>query len=561
MMRRASTERGSALIWAILLMIIVAGLVGAFSMVAQRAGDRSADASRRVSNAATTQTAVTRVIFGLQNGLGSEADYYVLDRADLRDIVDGVTGVTVYAPNQLRNLPADHFGTFGVYERQLNGNALSLVQLATLPTDTIVEEPVLVDAQACRTVLRLPAATCSGGQVRAYWQVARVIVPDTTGRSTSNVIVTVRTWLGDRTTGTWTKSSYATAEMRPGRFADFQLISDGNIRFGDGAELNGPVHSNGLDDSSYATVPTIGMPNLGASWVFGDPGMRCVGNASISITSGVVAGAAGRRTCNSQGATGQTISFMRAIDAMDQIQQAVDDGRPNVRAFTANNRRGAEAGRDAHDTAWRVQLSGNSMSVTYPDNSRSWSVPLNRVNAFVFDEDVRVSGRVAANVRVTVAARRAGGGSASIYIDDDITKGDDRTSSIGLLAQGNVVIWQTQANPCAVTTVEAAMVAATGGITIPSKYTTDEVQRSAPQCSARLKLDGSFAAHRPPTLFWGWDSGDVAGYTRSRAYMWDQQLKRNPPPYFPLTGTWQPFNVRDANVDCLYTRRTDAQCT
>jgi hypothetical protein len=162
---------------------------------------------------------------------------------------------------------------------------------------------------------------------------------------------------------------------------------------------------------------------------------------------------------------------------------------------------------------------------------------------------------------VTIAARRSRGGAATVFVDGDIRKGDQTSSSIGLLAEGNIVIWQSPSNPCAVTTVQAAMVAATGGITIPPQYTSDEIQPTAPRCAQTLTLTGSFAGHRPPTMEWRWDHGET-GFVGRRQYTWDQKLKRNPPPFFPLTGTWQPFNVRGANVDCLFAanRRDDPEC-
>ena len=97
-------------------------------------------------------------------------------------------------------------------------------------------------------------------------------------------------------------------------------------------------------------------------------------------------------------------------------------------------------------------------------------------------------------------------------------------------------------------------------MTIPTSYTTDEVQSTAPRCGQAVSLDGSIAGHRPPTLVWTWPGGYAAGFTGRRTYSWDEQLKRNPPPFFPLTGTWQPFNVRDANSDCLVSRATDPEC-
>lgn len=559
--RSETSERGAAIIWAILLMVVVTGLVGAFSMIASRSGERSADASRRVSNAATTNTAVTRVAYGLQNLLGSEADLYVLSRADLQAIARGASQVSVLRPAELPNIPASHVETFGVWERfEPSRGQLELRSVGALPNDTVVEEPVLMDAAACRAA-NLPQAACGSGSLRAYWQVVRVILPDTTGLATANATFTFRTWLGDRRTGAWSRASYATAELRPGRFADYQLISDGNVRFGTGASINGPVHSNGMADASDSVVFDDDLPPAWGSWMFGEANVRCTGKASVSITAGVIAGTLRQAACNNQGATGQSISFMRAIDSIEAIERA--DPLPNVAWFRATNH-GPELSRAPYDTAWEVRLAGDTMHVWRPDRSRAPSQRLGRVSAFVFDKDVRISGRVNANTRVTVGARRRSGGSASIFIDGNLYKGrgeaGDRTSAIGLLAQGDIVLHQTPRQDCRVTTVQAAMVSATGGITVPPQYLSDELQTNVPSCRQTLNLDGSFASHRPPTLLREWDNGVKTGYAGTRRYTWDEQLKRTPPPYFPLTGTWQPFHVRDANADCLTTRKAEASC-
>ena len=550
-------EHGAALIWAILLMIVMSGLVVAFTMVASRAGERSGDASRRVANAATVQTAVTRVLYGFQNTLGSEQDFYTLDVPDLRSIVNASGGTD----EDVVNPPAPYRQTFGIWEHDIRGGNHVLVPVngQSIPVAAVAEH-ITPDARACAAA-RIPASSCANNpNFRAFWQVVRVVMPDTTGRDNPNVVINLRTWLGDVNRGSYSKASYARVEMRPGRFADFQLIADGNMHFGDGATIDGPVHSNGMSDGSFATVHT--PPNIPRglnSWIYVDNGVTCRGKASITITQGRVLGPGRARAGQAPGASGETLSIQRAGDSND-INQA-RDGTRGVHWMRAGGRRGDEARHHPYDTAWRVQLSGRTLRYWYPDGSGPYSAPLGRVNAFLFDEDVKISGGVSADVRVTVASRRSTGGTANIYIDGNITKGDVETSNVGLIAQADVVLWQTMANPCRVTHIDAAMVAATGGLTIPTQYTTDEIQDEVPTCGQRLRINGAIAGHRPPTLIWSWPGASQPTGWRNREYLWDAALQRNPPPFFPLTGTWQPFNVRDANVDCFYSpRNTNPAC-
>ncbi len=545
------------MIMAILMMVVVAAIVVSLSIVSSRSTERSRDAQRRVSNDATIQTAVTRMAYAYQNDLGSEQDYYVLDESDLRQLSQLSSGsARVVRAQQLPGLPPELLRVDRVWEHTDAGGRHRLVPIngVALPR-TLVEEQVRISRSVCIGA-GLPASACAQGDVRTYWQPYRVVMPDITGNEAPNVVVYLRSFMGSVRSRAYSKASYARAELRPGRFADYQQISDGNVRIGSGARINGPIHSNGLADGSFSTVQNA--PIAANRWIYVEGGVGCSGDASLSITAGrIVAPGA----CRSLGATGQTISFLRAIDAIETIRRAAAAGRPGTRSFNGTGHRGAEGRSEPYNTAWRVTLNGTSMSVRRPDGSSGGSYPLGRVNAFVFDEDVRVRGRAAPDVRVTIAAERRGSASASIFIDGNLIKGDDRTSAIGLLAQGDVVLWMAMPSYCPTHTVQAAIVAATGGMTIPTRYTTNELQSTAPRCGS-IVIDWSVAGHRPPTLIWSWPGGYGAGYGGMRDYRWDRELKRNPPPYFPLTGTWQPFQVREANVDCLFNpaRTTDPDC-
>ncbi|MEO6866679.1 MAG: hypothetical protein ABI200_01515 [Gaiellales bacterium] len=574
---RRSHEHASAIIAAIIMMVLVGGLVAIMTMLAQQASTRSNDASRRVSNNATVQTALTRIAYGFQTNLGSEQDYYRLDQADLAAITErSGSSARVHAAASLTRLPNDFKTTGGVWEHVLApGHKLRRVMssgVAVAVPSFVVEEPVVPDANACAAT-GLSTAACASGNVRSYWQVYRIILQDTTGTTSPVVSVVVRSWLGDRTNGRWSKASYARADLRAGRFADYQQISDGNVFIGKDSTIEGPIHSNGLADGSFSTVhaaPTSAVGS-GNQWIYVENGVDCSkGEPSISITKGVIAGPGGAGTvssaCNSRGENGQTISFLRAVNSIDTIRTAANGGQPGTHSFKTGSHTVASSSiREPIDTAWRVVLNGNTMSVRYPDNSPYTTMTLQRSNAFVFDDDVRVHGNVGADLRVTIAASRSGG-AATIFLDGNLTKGHPRTTSIGLIAHGDVVFWQTPAQPCLVKRVEAALVASTGGVTIPTKYTTGERQQNAPGCSTPLRIDGTIAGHRPPTMLWSWPAAGGfgpkhAGYYGTRQYGWDTALKNNPPPYFPLTGTWQTVLVSEANMDCLFTdKQFDPEC-
>jgi hypothetical protein len=565
-------ERGSAIIMAIIMMVVVAMLVASISIMSSRSTERSRDAARRVSNDATIQTAVTRLTYAFQNDLGSEQDYYSLSGDDLRQSTRVAAGqARVLTSAQLPRLPAELAnvqinGAASVWEHTDQGGRHRLVAVRGARLDNVwVEETTAVDRSAC-TSAGLPRQVCETGSARSYWQPVRIVMPDITGNEAPNVVVYIRSFIGSAASGNYSKASFARAELRPGRFADYQQISDGNVRIGSGASINGPVHSNGLADGSFSTVQEA--TGLGSRWILAEPGVRCTGAASLSIASGNIRDRTGR--CNSVGATGQNISFLRAIDAIETIRTSARRSRPGTMEFNAaTSRRGNESLSEPYHTAWQVTISGSTMTVNYPNGARRGTYTLGRVNAFVFDEDVRVHGRISPDRRITIAAERVNGATASIFVDGDLVKGDPRTSSIGLIAQGDVVLWMDRSGGtvnCPIRQLQAAIVAATGGVTIPTKYTTNELQSTAPNCRNRVLIDGSLAGHRPPTLIWTWTTSSGrsyhAGFTGSRDYRWDTNLKRNPPPFFPLTGSWQPFQVREANIDCLVdsTRISDPKC-
>jgi hypothetical protein len=181
--------------------------------------------------------------------------------------------------------------------------------------------------------------------------------------------------------------------------------------------------------------------------------------------------------------------------------------------------------------------------------------------AVLFKDDVIVEGGNM-TTRFTVAASRPNAGSASIYIRGNVNPSVTAPGrTLGLIAQGNVVIDMIgTAGACNVTLVRAAIVAAAGGVTIPPEFATQQIQKDQPRCSAGLVIDGSIAAHRPPLLYWKWVDGTWTGYD-DRRYKWDKRLINATPPYFPLTGNWQATSVREANVDCYAGgRKLDAKC-
>lgn len=549
-------ERGSAMVFAIVGTVIAGLLTFGAVIMATQSAQRGKDVRTRVSNAAVVDAAVTRVIYGYRNDLGSVVDHFVLDEEDLRKTIAGDSAATVVpAPTRYARLG----GVWAHVPQAGGGTKLQPEPRAQLPS-VAVSEPIMHDAAAC-TAAGIPASACTE-HMRGQWQVYRIELPDITGSHPPNVVVYVRSWLASaadpNVVGT---PSYARVELRPGRFADYQLVSDSRIVFGGGARIDGPVHSNGLASPD----PTVDEDEIELH-----TGVQCTDAATLTVGRGTIGtpdGSPVPAQCNGIGETGQVISFLRAIDSMDDIAAIAASGMlSTVRSYTTAPGLGGEnAFKEPYHHAYQVVFSpdGTSLQVFHQNGALRDVMPLGRVNALLFDDDVRVRGEVGPDRRITIAARRSGVSTASIFVDGDITKGDANSTAIGLLAQGDVVTWMSgfgDTTSCPVDRMEAAVVAANGGLTIPTRYATSEAQKNVPTCPS-IALKGSIAGHRAPTMRWVWPDVASAGF-ETRHYTWDRALSRNPPPYFPLTGIWQPFSVVDSNIDCLFDAdlQTDPEC-
>ncbi len=151
---------------------------------------------------------------------------------------------------------------------------------------------------------------------------------------------------------------------------------------------------------------------------------------------------------------------------------------------------------------------------------------------------------------------------ANIIVTGDVGR-DDPTKApraLGLLAENDVLV-----DPAAVPRVrniQAAVMAATGGVRIPSEYRTPLRQPGQPYArSDSLTILGSIASHSSIALRWSWGS-DWVGFG-SRSYEWDPSLASYGPPYWPSPSRWQIIEQSEANADCYgasATMRGSAAC-
>lgn len=536
--REQRTEAGFTLPLAIILIFVATILVtaaGTYVMGRTSDHDRRRD---RVLAVPIVETAVHRLTMGLEENLLAEHRRFVPTPAQLTELTAG----------QRVNL--------------LPGNPLRAPMPpipAGLPQYTIQE-----------------IGDGSAGKV-GHWQMVGIFEPEyAEARDEGVVVIYLRVWIAPPTQP-WlaTEPRLVRVEFRPGRFTDYQAVIDGPLLFGPGAKLNGPVHTNGFIDDRTNMQGAMAASNRVAT--VGSTTVPCSGAGQITTAQGnVEAGAFSG--CRVRTNTRRYVNMLAAEQSFDRIRLACQDSRMDSqkRAVCYDQPVGgssvpwsaATGGLDLR--GYRVQIYSNYVRVSkyeinpstqQPGQYTSWSqtinTPAGSTTALLFADNVIVSGTTSA--RLTIAARKPGAavpvvssqertGAANMFIHGDV-KSSGASGVLGLIAQGGLVLQGLAGGGC-VREINAGMMAMGGTLTIDPRYTT-EIHHSGGAACGTLKVAGSLAAHRSPVLFWQW--ANVSGYVgyNQRDYVWDADLRRNPPPYFPTTETWDSKHVRPADLDCF----------
>jgi hypothetical protein len=533
LMRRTPTSRelhaddGFVVVAAIIVISLVSMFALSMIMFSTNGAQRSNSRLQHVVSLPPADSARENYLYAVQNGIVEERSSFVLTQAALESLRQPGLGDEVI-PNSDPRIPT--------VAKTLQGVFQDGVKIADVPAFTMKE------------TIRGSSTTVG------FWQQYRVDAPSFTFvDSNSNLVVYFRAWVAAPDGSQPTKPRYVRVEYRPGRFADYQILTDGPLAFQSGATLDGPVHSNGLSDNPFLTIPSSN--NRLRIWSYG--GVNCTSSAYVTTAKGDIS----MPGCTSQANTGSYISFLRTQDSFNQIEN--------------------DCNTDATDTVWcfppitgvyDVTLQGNSIAV-----AGVGTFPVSRYAAMMFHDDVQIRGRTSG--RVTIAVRRndvalAGNGgragAATIRIMDDLgtTLPKARKDALGLLSEGDIIVdMNMSGNKCPVSNINAAMVAMSGSLTIPPEWTTQLPPADAPWCTNPLVIDGSVAVHRAPIMQWiptiatidRSNSDRTVGY-KSRTYSWDQNLRVNTPPYFPLSDLWQVSSYKEANADCLTSRSGDTTC-
>ncbi|MFA6295293.1 MAG: hypothetical protein WC666_02615 [Candidatus Paceibacterota bacterium] len=355
--------------------------------------------------------------------------------------------------------------------------------------------------------------------------------------------------------------------------AKYAVVVNDNIRFGEGTEVFGPIQANGgirfdgvahnLISSAKATYidpdnnssqfgvyttsgtddphPPSAVPNrpdvFMAGRQFPVPAADFVGlTAGLTKLQELAQPAVGGKEWLASGAEGYHIVFKvtNGVTSYDMYK-----------VITLQTPPGNGKNKCGSDNTAESQTQWGTWSIKSPISSNqtslgNFSIPSNGV-IFVND-DVWVDGTIK-NARVTVVAGIIGNTdpakNSNITINDNLIYSDyDGTSSIGLIAQGNINAGMMSANNLR---IDGALVAEKGRV--GRFYYSDECTIGSTNYSLRnsITLNGMIATY----IRYGFAYTDNTGYDIRNIY-YDANFLYGPPPSFPqATNQYQVISWRE----------------
>ena len=501
-------ERGSALTFAIVVMVLGMVVIAAIMVMLDWSGERGKSRSDRAANVAVVDRALASYEFALESNLTNDYHRYQLNEAALRRLAssDATLAGGSATPRANSTFGAD-FRRYGLERTWMSrGYEWSM-------------QHKLKDGRT------------------SWWQLVNTIPP---GSGSASLVAYVRTWIaqGGPNSRVITEPRIVRAELRPGRFSDYQMLVDGPLVLGGGTRIEGRIHSNGYPDAYLVDAFTSPTRPLVLGNALGNP--SCVRGAAFSTAKGSISG-----TCTGFAAprdqnNGRLIDLLRGESHLDLLRSMC----------------GAVVFCPAGGGPWSINL--NSMTV----NGRR--VP-GTAKAVYLRGDASIAGTTTREITFGIAGKANTGGafgssSLSLMGNGPIgarNPGSPSGGIVGLVVQGDVMP-RIDRGQCP-TQLNAAVVSASGALTFPSQYRVPLAPGgSTPTCPS-FRLQGSLGTHYAPLMFLAWGA-QKAGYMR-RDYRYDSRLRTNPPPLFPLTGPWQVNSWKDAMSECLTSaNRAKASC-
>ena len=509
-------ERGSAMVAAIAMMVLGALLIAAVFSIMDRSDERSKSRAQRAANIAVIDHALASYEYALESNMTDESAGFLLNQAALTKLAAARPGMQPVANS---SFGAD-FTAKGLKQTRMPNAATQWTMRVDQPDGTI-----------------------------GWWQPLAVLPPR---GGSPNLILYLRTWVstGDQNSRVIGDSRLIRADLRPGRFSDYQMLVDGPITLGDGLTVNGRIHTNGYPDAYLVDqLVSAGRPMKLYS---GNPTPpTCTAGAGFSTAAGLIENKGGCAVASGPQPkylenTGERYDLLRGSNHLAMLEKLCGS---RVRCGAGNG-------------PWNVTLSGSTLNASSPGGSLSVNAAGGAV--VLLKGRVRLSGMLTGG-QLTLGVGNAGGfnvnGSASVELIGNGTIGASTAgnSVFGLVVEGDVIPAINEGSCPA--GLNAAVVSASGTLGIPPQYRVPVPQSpDMPHCNNHFKFVGSLGTHYMPLMRLVWNPVYWVGY-KDRSYAYDPRLLETAPPMFPTTGPWQASTWKDADPRCLSTANiTDAEC-
>ncbi len=511
-------ERASAIVGAIAMMVLGALLVSAVFTMLGRSDERSKSRAQRAASVAVVDHALASYEYALESNITDETANFLLNGA-------AMTRLAQFRPGMQ---PVSN-GSFGAGFKT-HGLQSTMMPNASTAWSMRVDQP---------------------DGTTGWWQTLAVLPPR---GGSPNLVLYMRTWQatgneGSRVIG---DPRLVRAELRPGRFSDYQILVDGPLTLGDGLTINGSVHTNGYPDAYL--VDQLVKPGYPMKLYNGNPSPpTCANGAKFSTAIGLIEN---KNACVVTGSVAPTYD--------EKNGQRYDLLRGSNHLKMLSNLCGTRVRCGTGTGPWTVTLSGSSMTATSPNGSLG---PVNAAGGAVvyLTGQVRLTGMLTGG-QLTIGVGNSGGfnvnGSATVDLVGNGVIGASTAGNavLGLVVEGDVIPRIDEGGSCPAG-LNAAVVSASGTLGIPPQYRVPTPPPGAlPTCGVQFNFTGSLGTHYMPLLRMSWTSGQKVGYL-NRTYRYDARLLTTAPPMFPTTGPWQTSTWKDADPRCLSAANiTDAEC-
>lgn len=389
-----------------------------------------------------------------------------------------------------------------------------------------------------------PPYGVGGAYEQDYEGVGRYRITVTPPESLSSTIATVEV------TG-WTyqhpeQTKTIRARFRQPSWSEYAVLCDSDIRFGDGTETFGPIHSNGgirFDGVAHNVISStqttyvdpdsgITRPGVWTSWA---------GEYNTNMGSDVFLAGKDFPTAEIEfnGVSGD-FALMKQVAGCGTPASYCSDTSSGQNLYFNNVDYGRHIVLNSDDTvdvSRVLNYSSSSHGITSESTAISYTIPDDGV---IFVEDnVWVEGQIDGKHVTIVAADLSGGSERDIYIEHDILYTNyDGTDTIGLIGQDDIsIIRDSEEN----LRVDAALLAYNGRVGRPyyGTYCTSWTRwwwwwicdGWETDSKDEITVYGSIATRER----YGFAYTDGTGYI-DRYLIYDNNFIYYPPPYFP-TGT------------------------